>query len=100
MPIFDNNNPYGTYSQGGGQQQNYYAGQQQDFYQTDSYGYGTRSSLEGNIAAGNGASGSMNFGGNIQTVGPWWIAFTTGGIEGEPPLLEGALVWLVQRTRS
>ncbi|KAF8325176.1 Yip1-domain-containing protein [Cantharellus anzutake] len=30
----------------------------------------------------------MSFGGNIQTVGPWWTAFTTGAIEGEPPLLE------------
>ena len=90
MSIFDNNNPYGTYSQGGDQQQNYYAGQQQNFYQTDSYGYGTRPSLEGSITAGNGPVGSMNFGGN-QGVGPWWTAFTTGRIEGEPPLLEGAL---------
>lgn len=43
-----------------------------------------------------GAQGSMaggvspGFGGNIQQVGPWWTAFGTGGLEGEPPLLEGA----------
>jgi len=41
-----------------------------------------------------GAQGSMaggaspGFGGNIQQVGPWWTAFGTGGLEGEPPLLE------------
>jgi len=31
---------------------------------------------------------SAAFGGNIQPQGGWWTAFGTGGIEGEPPLLE------------
>ncbi|KAI5118241.1 hypothetical protein M0805_008877 [Coniferiporia weirii] len=53
----------------------------------------THSSLDGSM----GAQGSMTmgvngvssgFGGNIQQVGPWWTAFGTGGLEGEPPLLE------------
>ena len=30
------------------------------------------------------------YGGNIQSSGGWWTAFGTGGLEGEPPLLEGA----------
>ena len=52
---------------------------------------GSRSSLEGNM----GAQGSINaqgapaYGGNIQSPGGWWTAFGTGGLEGEPPLLEG-----------
>lgn len=54
---------------------------------------GSRSSLDGNP----GVQGSMNaqggvppgYGGNMQT-GGWWTAFGTGGVEGEPPLLEGA----------
>lgn len=41
----------------------------------------------GTMGANGAASG---FGGNIQPVGPWWTAFGTGGLEGEPPLLEGA----------
>ena len=52
---------------------------------------GSRSSLDGNM----GAQGSINsqgvpaYGGNIQSPGGWWTAFGTGGLEGEPPLLEG-----------
>ncbi|KAH8118923.1 Yip1-domain-containing protein [Phellopilus nigrolimitatus] len=52
---------------------------------------GSRSSLEGNMGVqGSMAMGgaSSGFGGNIQQVGPWWTAFGTGGLEGEPPLLE------------
>ena len=53
---------------------------------------GSRSSLEGNMGAQGSMGGgvSAGFGGNIQQVGPWWTAFGTGGLEGEPPLLEGA----------
>jgi hypothetical protein len=55
----------------------------------------SRSSLEGTV----GPQGSISqhavppagFGGNIQPVGGWWTAFGTGGFEGEPPLLEGAV---------
>ena len=66
---------------------------------SDGGGYypGSRSSLEGNM----GVQGSMGvggvspgFGGNIQQVGPWWTAFGTGGLEGEPPLLEGECVYV------
>lgn len=35
-----------------------------------------------------GTSGN-GYGGNIVVAGPWWTAFGPGGIEGEPPLLEG-----------
>lgn len=43
---------------------------------------------QGSMSMGvNGASPA--YGGNIQQVGPWWTAFGTGGLEGEPPLLEG-----------
>ena len=53
----------------------------------------SRSSLEGNVGAqGNIAQqGAPAYGGNIQAVGGWWTAFGTGGLEGEPPLLEGKL---------
>ena len=53
---------------------------------------GSRPSLDGNM----GAQGTMSsqgapaYGGNIQSPGGWWTAFGTGGLEGEPPLLEGA----------
>ncbi|THH30792.1 hypothetical protein EUX98_g3396 [Antrodiella citrinella] len=51
---------------------------------------GSRSSLDGNVAAqGNmQQSAGPGYGGNIQAVGGWWTAFGTGGFEGEPPLLE------------
>jgi hypothetical protein len=38
---------------------------------------------------GVGVGGGVAYGGNIQQVGPWWTAFGTGGLDGEPPLLEG-----------
>ena len=52
---------------------------------------GARPSLEGNMGSGGGVGvgGGVAYGGNIQQVGPWWTAFGTGGLEGEPPLLEG-----------
>ncbi|TCD69823.1 hypothetical protein EIP91_006136 [Steccherinum ochraceum] len=50
---------------------------------------GSRSSLDGNVAAqGNIQQGGAGYGGNIQPAGGWWTAFGTGGFEGEPPLLE------------
>lgn len=53
---------------------------------------GSRASLEGSMGAQGSMAGGVSpgFGGNIQQVGPWWTAFGTGGLEGEPPLLEGA----------
>ncbi|KAL0072418.1 Protein yipf5 [Marasmius tenuissimus] len=50
---------------------------------------GSRPSLDGGVAGtqGNIATGG-GFGGNIQPQGGWWTAFGTGGLEGEPPLLE------------
>jgi len=51
----------------------------------------SRSSLEGNMGSQGpvGVHGTVpGYGGNIQQTGPWWTAFGTGGLEGEPPLLE------------
>lgn len=93
----DSNNLYASSSSQGGQ---YYAqtGASQpsvplQFYAPSPVGStfypGSRSSLEGNV----GAQGSISqqppaYGGNIQSAGGWWTAFGTGGLEGEPPLLE------------
>lgn len=41
--------------------------------------------VQGSMISGAGTG----FGGSIQQVGPWWTAFGTGGLEGEPPLLDG-----------
>jgi len=62
----------------------------------NSYLYpGSRPSLDGHISSAQGnIGGSGNgYGGNIQSQGGWWTAFGTGGLEGEPPLLEGALYY-------
>lgn len=62
----------------------------------DANGFYSRPSLEGSMSGA--AQGSMSatptaaFGGNIQVQGPWWTAFGTGGLEGEPPLLEGTRI--------
>ncbi|KAF8520163.1 Yip1-domain-containing protein [Hysterangium stoloniferum] len=48
---------------------------------------GGRPSLDGHVTTG-AMGGSTSFGGSIQPSGGWWSAFGTGGIEGEPPLLE------------
>ncbi|KAJ3520353.1 hypothetical protein NM688_g9174 [Phlebia brevispora] len=50
----------------------------------------SRSSLDGNVGAQGTISqqGAPAYGGNIQPAGGWWTAFGTGGLEGEPPLLE------------
>ena len=53
--------------------------------------YGSRPSLEGNMASGNATVGpGPGFGGNMQN-GPtgWLAAFSSTGFEGELPLLEG-----------
>ena len=66
---------------------------------TSENGYypGSRSSLEGNMGMQGTISsgGNTGYGGNIVQQGPWWTAFGTGGLEGEPPLLEGTLLILM-----
>jgi protein YIPF5/7 len=101
----DNNNAYGAagtsqyYGQAGMTQ----PGVPLQFYAPSPVGSsfytGSRPSLDGNP----GVQGSMQpqggvqpgpgYGGNIQS-GGWWTAFGTGGVEGEPPLLEG--MWRIQ----
>lgn len=93
----DSNNVYAASSS-----QNPYYGQQGQaplqFYTPDANAFYTasRSSLDdqvtaqGNIVPQQGMS--SGYGGNIQSLGGWWTAFGTGGLEGEPPLLEGASV--------
>lgn len=107
----ENNNPYGAssshnpyYSQSSAsvssnpQLQFYSAGpDQSQFYP------GSRSSLEGHVGAqgsiSQGGPPAPGYGGNIaQPTGGWWTAFGTGGFEGEPPLLEGALPSFVDMT--
>ena len=70
----------------------YYPPQQQEplqFYaQSQDYYSAARSSLDGHVQ-GSMSQQPAGFGGNIQSQGGWWTAFGTGGIEGEPPLLEG-----------
>lgn len=58
----------------------------------NAYGYpGSRPSLDGNMAPQGSMAHSVSgaFGGSIQSQGGWWTAFGTGGLEGEPPLLQG-----------
>ena len=78
-------------------QNNYYGRGNQpnvplQFYDQSSFYPGSRSSLEGNVAAQGPIVQPRTSGytGNIQPAGGWWTAFGTGGFEGEPPLLEGA----------
>ena len=88
--------------------QNAYYGQQGQaplqFYTPDANAFYTpsRSSLDDQVTTqGNivqqGASSA--YGGNIQSLGGWWTAFGTGGLEGEPPLLEGSSV-TIRASRS
>ncbi|KAI0342101.1 Yip1-domain-containing protein [Trametopsis cervina] len=91
----ENSNVYGA---GPSQGQQFY-GQQPSgvplqFYApspvSNSFFTGSRTSLDGNVGAqGNIATQGVPpaYGGNIQA-GGWWTAFGTGGLEGEPPLLE------------
>ncbi|KDR75836.1 hypothetical protein GALMADRAFT_248565 [Galerina marginata CBS 339.88] len=82
----EQSNPYASSS-------TYYPHQQQpqeplQFYaQPQDYYTNTRTSLDGHVQ-GSMAQQPGAFGGNIQAQGGWWTAFGTGGIEGEPPLLE------------
>ena len=78
-------------------QNNYYGRGNQpnvplQFYDQSSFYPGSRSSLEGNVAAQGSIvqPGAAGYTGSIQPAGGWWTAFGTGGFEGEPPLLEGA----------
>lgn len=86
---------------GSSSQQSYYRQPQTSqavplqFYQPqpgqDGYYGGSRPSLEGNAIPQGSISTQpvQSYGGNIQPAGGWLSAFGTGGIEGEPPLLEG-----------
>ncbi|KAF8482810.1 Yip1-domain-containing protein [Russula ochroleuca] len=76
-------------------QNNYYGRGNQpnvplQFYDQSSFYPGSRSSLEGNVAAQGPIvqPGTSGYTGSIQPAGRWWTAFGTGGFEGEPPLLE------------
>ncbi|KZO95610.1 Yip1-domain-containing protein [Calocera viscosa TUFC12733] len=88
--LFDQQNPYSA------PQPQYYGASPSNapnlqFYQSDSSGYNAynhRPSLEGNVGSGAGVgsvAGAAPYG---RIEGPWWYAFGTGGLEGEPPLLE------------
>jgi hypothetical protein len=77
-------NPYASSS-------TYYPHQQpqeqlQFYAQPQEYYAAARTSLDSQVQ---GAIQQPAFGGNIQGQGGWWTAFGTGGVEGEPPLLEG-----------
>lgn len=80
----DHSNPYAGPS-------SYYPSQQQEplqFYaQSQDYYSAARSSLDGHVQ-GSISQQPAGFGGNIQPQSGWWTAFGTGGMEGEPPLLE------------
>ncbi|KAH8828054.1 Yip1-domain-containing protein [Flagelloscypha sp. PMI_526] len=48
---------------------------------------GSRPSLDGSPPAGSIQQGA-SYAGSIQSQGGWWTAFGSGGLEGEPPLME------------
>lgn len=80
---------------------NYYPQQQpaeqlQFYAQSQDYYAASRSSLDSQVQ---GSMAQPAFGGNIQSQGAWWTAFGTGGVEGEPPLLEGELCSSLLRGR-
>ena len=97
----DSSNVYAASSQ------NAYYGQQGQaplqFYTPDANAFYTpsRSSLDDQVTAQGSIvpqqGMSSGYGGNIQSLGGWWTAFGTGGLEGEPPLLEGASVTIHTR---
>lgn len=74
---------YYTHSQQQQQEQLQFYAQPQDYYAS------SRQSLDGQVQGSIAPQGGA-YGGNIQQTG-WLSAFGTGGMEGEPPLLEGAL---------
>ncbi|KAF9475773.1 Yip1-domain-containing protein [Pholiota conissans] len=76
-------NPYAASSSYYPQQQPH---EQLQFYaQSQDYYVAARTSLDSQVQ---GSIQQPAFGGNIQSQGGWWTAFGTGGVEGEPPLLE------------
>jgi hypothetical protein len=87
---------YGASSSSSSQNNYYGHGNQPNmplqFYDQSSFYPGSRSSLEGNVAAQGSIvqPGPAGYTGSIHPAGGWWTAFGTGGFEGEPPLLEGA----------
>jgi hypothetical protein len=88
------NSPYGSSSSeplafysgaGSSSSGNYYQGSSGDTYGSNAYGSSSMGSMGnmGNMQGGERVSGMM------QSEGRWWEAFGTGGLEGEPGLLEG-----------
>ncbi|PFH51535.1 hypothetical protein AMATHDRAFT_74888 [Amanita thiersii Skay4041] len=79
QPLNSNNSPLQFYSPGVADPNAYYASA------------GPRSSLDSQMSA-QGTISQQGMGpgytGSIQSNGGWWTAFGTGGLEGEPPLLE------------
>lgn len=78
---------------------NFYASSSSDanqFYQSNIQG------SIGSSSGGVGTSGNYGGGGSMTsgTVVGWWNAFGTGGMEGEPPLLEGKLLLHLPRDTS
>ncbi|KAF8630653.1 hypothetical protein AX15_002803 [Amanita polypyramis BW_CC] len=85
----DTSNPYGASSS----QNNYYNQQVPtplQFYTPDvnSFYSGSRPSLDGQVGTQGDITQQAGYNGSIQPSGGWWTAFGTGGLEGEPPLLE------------
>jgi hypothetical protein len=74
---------------------NYYPQQEPLQFYAQPQGYYARTSLDGQVQ-GSISQQPAAFGGNIQSQGAWWTAFGTGGVEGEPPLLEGEILELIQ----
>lgn len=97
-----NQNAYGQPSQGYGQAEPlaFYQGSPS---QQQGWGQGSMASgsnYGGNMGGGMGGMGNMGsmgsmasgrVGGMMQGEGKWWQAFGTGGLEGEPSLMEGEL---------
>ncbi|KZT56576.1 Yip1-domain-containing protein [Calocera cornea HHB12733] len=91
--LFDQQNPYGP------PQSQYYGASPShapnlQFYQSDPSGYNAynhRPSLEGNVGSGAGVGGVGGAAPYGRIEGPWWYAFGTGGLEGEPPPVANSL---------
>jgi len=90
--MFDQQSPYG---QQGHPSSSYYeqpAAPNLQFYSSsnDPSFYASRPSLEGSMAPGSSAPNGAGpgFGGSIQGPQGWLYAFSSGGFEGEPPLME------------
>ncbi|KAM6502227.1 Yip1 domain containing protein [Amanita muscaria] len=85
----DTSNSYGASTS-----QNSYYGQQAStplqFYAPDANSFygASRPSLDGQVNPQGSISQPAGYSGSIHYSGGWWTAFGTGGLEGEPPLLE------------